>query len=338
MASTIYDIASAANVSIATVSRVFNNSTSVSPKTKKRILDVATSMGYHPKAFAQGLARKNSKMIMILVPVISNYFFMEVLAGIQDKLLEYDYDLNIYNLNSNQANRNLKDQIEYIMSRGMADGYLLVSVHQKEIQWETLKNFENPVILIDEFHQEFDSVSVDSVEGSYLATQHLLNQGYEKITLISANPNSKPMRDRKIGFKRALEDAGKMLNEDQIIVSEDLYRDGFSEENGYKAMIELMKKYPETEAVVCASDIQALGALKAMKDIHVRVPIIGFDDIPMSKFLGLSTMRQPMYEMGTLALEKLFDRIQNKDKLISHTVFSPELVVRESSFLLPMSI
>lgn len=337
MSSTIYDIASAANVSIATVSRVFNNSTSVSPKTKKRILDVATSMGYHPKAFAQGLARKNSKMLMILVPVISNYFFMEVLAGIQDKLLEYDYDLNIYNLNANHANRNLKDQIEYVMSRGMADGYLLVSVHQKEIQWETLKNFEKPVILIDEYHPEFDSVSVDSIEGSYLATQHLLNQGYEKITLISANPNSKPMRERKSGFKRALEDAGKMLNEDQIIILEDLYRDGFSEENGYKAMVELLKRYPDTEAVVCASDIQALGALKAMKDLDVRVPIIGFDDIPMSRFLGLSTMRQPMYEMGTLALEKLLNRIQMKNRIISHTVFSPELVIRDSSMSLSVN-
>lgn len=294
-------------------------------------MDVATTMGYHPKAFAQGLARKNSKMIMILVPVISNYFFMEVLSGIQDKLLECDYDLNIYNLNASHTSEELVNQIDYVIKRGMADGYLLVSVHQQEAYLEHIKSKKTPVVLIDEYHPEVDSVSVDSVEGSYAATQHLINNGFQKIALISADPNSKPMLDRKNGYRRALEDAGKMLDERLIVISDDVYRDGFSEENGYKAMKYIIDELPEVEAVVCASDIQALGALKAMKDAKVRIPIIGFDDIPISNFLGLSTMKQPMYEMGSLALEKLIQRIQNPDKLITHTVFSPEIVVRDSS-------
>jgi LacI family transcriptional regulator len=328
--STIYDIAKAANVSIATVSRVFNNSNSVSPKTKKKIMDVAGAMGYHPKAYAQGLARRNSKMLMILVPVISNYFFMEVLAGIQDKLLEYDYDLNIHNLNSGNSS-DLKEQIDYVVKRGLADGYILVSVHQQEAYWEQLKAYGTPVVLIDEYHPDFDSVSVDSIEGAYSATKHLLQQGYRKIALIAANPASKPMKDRKSGYKRALEDAGIIVDEKLIIADSNLYRDGFTEENGYKSMQKILHHYPQVDAVVCASDIQALGAIKAMQDENKKIPLIGFDDLPISKFLGLSTMKQPMYEMGTLALEKLIQRIKRKDNLISHTVFSPELIVRESS-------
>lgn len=331
VSSTIYDIAKAANVSIATVSRVFNNSNSVSPKTKKRILDVAKFMGYQPKAFAQGLARKNSKMIMVLVPVISNYFFMEVLAGIQDKLNDFEYDLNIYNLNASHEGDDLINQIDYVINRGMADGYLLVSVHHQEEYWENIKFKTTPIVLIDEFHPEVDSVSVDSVEGAYSATTHLLNSGYKKIALISADPTSKPMVDRKNGYKRALEDAGKMLDEKLIITSGSMYRDGFSEENGYNAMADIIKNYKDVDAVVCASDIQAFGALKAMKDLKKRIPIIGFDDIQIASFIGLSTMKQPMYEMGSLALEKLIQRIQQPEKLVTHTVFSPEIVIRESS-------
>ncbi|TNE71544.1 LacI family transcriptional regulator [bacterium] len=328
--STIYDIAKAANVSIATVSRVFNNSNSVSPKTKKKIMEIAGTMGYHPKAYAQGLARRNSKMLMILVPVISNYFFMEVLAGIQDKLLEYDYDLNIHNLNSGNSS-DINDQVDYVVKRGLADGYILVSVHQQEAYWEQLKSYQIPLVLIDEYHPDFDSVSVDSVEGSYSATKHLIDQGYRKIALISANPSSKPMKDRRSGYKRALEDNGVVVDDKLIIVDTNDYRDGFTEENGYNSMLKILKKHPEVDAVVCASDIQALGAIKAMQDEAKRLPIIGFDDLPISKFLGLSTMKQPMYEMGTLALEKLIQRIKRKDNLISHTVFSPELIKRESS-------
>ena len=301
-------------------------------------MDVAKSMGYQPKAFAQGLARKNSKMIMILVPVISNYFFMEVLAGIQDKLLESDYDLNIFNLNAAQTSSDLKDQIDYVMKRGLADGYLLVSVHQNDASWDQIKINKTPIVLIDEYHPDVDSVSVDSIEGSYTATKHLIDNGYKNIAMISAIPSSKPMVDRKKGYKRALEDNGRIVDERYIIVSDDNYRDGFSEENGYKSMSKIIQTLPEVDAVICSSDIQALGALKSMKDEGVQLPIIGFDDIPIANFLSLTTMRQPMYEMGSLALDKLIQRIQNPDKLITHTVFSPELIIRDSSLTEVISV
>lgn len=328
MAATIYDIAKEAGVSIATVSRVFNNSESVSKKTREKILAVAESKGYHPKAFAQGLARKNTKIIMALVPVISNYFFMEVLGGIQDKLAEYDYDLNIYNIKSNI---DLFEQIEYVMKKGMADGYLFISIHLNELQWKGLKKYDVPITLMDEYHSDFDSVSVDSIEGAYSATTYLIKQDFEKIAMLSANPKSKPSQDRILGFKRALEDAGHMVNPDLIVTGNDNYRDGFSEKSGYQAMVKLLKGPNRPDAVFCASDIQAVGALKAMKDYDTHIPLISFDDLQMSEYLGLSTMRQPMYDMGALAISKLLDRISNPNRTVSHTVYSPELVIRNST-------
>lgn len=331
MSITIYDIAKAANVSIATISRVFNNNKNVSPITRKNILEIADKMGYHPKAFAQGLARKNSKIIMAVVPVISNYFFMEVLAGIQDKLKAYDYDLNIFNITSTDNSEDISQQVEYVIKKGMADGYLLISIHQLEKAWQRFKQLSAPIVLIDEFHNDFDSVSVDSVEGAFAATKHFIEKGYFKIGMLAASRNSKPVIDRFKGYKRALEDAGRIVDETLVIYSEDINRDGFTEKGGYRAMLQLLDRHPDIDACFCVSDIQALGAIKAMKDKDINIPIIGFDDIPISKYLGLSTMRQPMYEMGALAFQKLMERIQSPGKMVSHTIYSPELVIREQS-------
>lgn len=328
MSATIYDIAKKAGVSIATVSRVFNNNKNVSEKTREKILGIADAMGYHPKAFAQGLARRNTKIIMALVPVISNYFFMEVLAGIQDKLTEFNYDLNIYNI---KPNVNLVDQVEYVLRKGMGDGYLFISIHLEESLWESLKRYDVPITLMDEYHTGFDSVSVDSVEGAYTATQFLLRHNYKRVAMISALPQAKPTRDRVLGYKRALEDAGYLVDEDLIVKGDDLDRDGFTEKAGYEAMIKLLKSGKKPDACFSASDIQAVGALKAMKDYNKQIPLISFDDIQISEYLGLSTMRQPMYEMGALAVEKLMNRLHNRKAMISHTVFSPELILRDST-------
>lgn len=328
MSATIYDIAKKAGVSIATVSRVFNNNQNVSDKTRKKILDIAESVGYHPKAFAQGLARRHSGIIMVLVPVISNYFFMEVLAGIQDALAQYEYHLNIYNIT---FTNDLLEQVEYVLRKGMADGYLSISLHLQEGQWKRLKKYQIPITLVDEYDTEYDSVSVDSIEGAYTATNYFIKKKYERIAMITGHPNAKPSHDRQTGYKRALEDSGIMINEEWIVSGDDLDRDGFTEKAGYEAMQKLLNLDIIPQACFCSADIQAVGALKALNDAGLNIPLISFDDIQIAQYLGLSTMKQPMYEMGKLATNKLIERISNPDKLVSHTVFSPDLMIRSTS-------
>jgi LacI family transcriptional regulator len=328
VSATIYDIAREANVSIATVSRVFNNANNVSPKTRDKVLAIAQQHGYHPYAMAQGLARKKSKLITVIVPVISNHFFMEVLAGIQDRIADYEYDLNIYNVRDSE---DIDQQIEYLIKRGVADGYLLISVHLGDQQWSHIRKLHNNIILLDEYHTDFDSVSVDSIEGAYLGTQHLIQQGYERIAMITAVVNSKPAQDRIMGYTRALQDAGRIVDKSLIIKADNVSRDGFTERNGYEAMSAILDMNPMPDACFCSSDIQAMGALKAMRDKGVLIPIMGFDDLRFSEFLGLSSMKQPMYDMGWLALEKLLNRLDQQDSDVSHTIFSPELVVRSST-------
>ena len=325
---TIYDIAREAGVSIATVSRVFNDSSSVTQKTRKKVLAIANDLGYHPRALAQSLARKKTRIITVIVPVISNYFFMEVLAGMQDKIAEYDYDLQIFNV---KIADNLLSQADHIMKRGWGEGYIVISVHLEDSEWDLLHKYKVPLVLIDEYYSGFDTISVDSIEGAYTATSHLIEQGYRSLGMICAKLDSKPIVDRVLGYRQALEDAGIMVNPEMIVTGADMERDGFTESNGYEAMSKLLSLDTPPDACFCASDIQALGAIKAMRDHNQRIPIIGFDDLEFSEYVGLSTMRQPMYEMGALAIERMVERIENKDSDTTHTVFSPDLIIRASS-------
>jgi len=325
---TIYDIAKEAGVSIATVSRVFNQSAGVSDDTRQKVLDVAQKMGYHPQAFAQGLARKQKNTVMAVVPVISNYFFMEVLAGIQDKLSQSNFELYIFNVT---ADEQLFEQVEHVLKRQWAEGYLFISIHLQSDQWKKLTSIRNPIVLVDEYYSNFDSVSVNSVEGAYAATQHLIDRGYERLAMISALETSKPIQDRIAGFKQALTENKMKIYRSLVVQGDTSYRDGFTERAGYEAMLKLIDKNPRPDACFCASDIQAVGALKAMRDRGIYIPIISYDDIEIAEYMGLSTIRQPMYDMGALATQKMIDRLDNPDKQISHTVFSPELVVRASS-------
>ena len=325
---TIYDIAREAGVSIATVSRVFNDSSSVTQKTREKVLAVSNDLGYHPRALAQSLARKKTRIITVIVPVISNYFFMEVLAGMQDKIAEYDYDLQIFNV---KIADNLLNQADHIMKRGWGEGYIVISVHLADSEWDLLHKYKVPLVLIDEYYSGFDTISVDSIEGAYTATSHLIEQGYRSLGMICAKLDSKPIVDRVLGYRQALEDAGIMVNPEMIVTGEDMERDGFTESNGYEAMSKLLSLDTPPAACFCTSDIQALGAIKAMRDHNQRIPIIGFDDLEFSEYVGLSTMRQPMYEMGALAIERMVERIENKDSDTTHTVFSPDLIIRASS-------
>lgn len=335
MSATIYDIAEASGVSIATVSRVLNKNAKVNFKTREKVLNIATKLGYQPKAFARGLANKKTSIITVLVPVISNYFFMEILAGIQEKLGESDYDVTIFNVRSD---RDVIEQIEYTIKKGLADGYMFISIHLSDKQWEYVHSLNAPCVLVDEYFSKFDSVSIDSIEGAYIATNYLLEQGHDRVAIISAALRSKPIKDRVQGYRRALEDSGRMIAPDLMVFSTDPARDGFTEKSGYESMVELIQRKNRVDACFVTSDIQAIGALKAMTDHGVHLPIVSFDDIEIASYCGLTTMRQPMREIGELAFERILHRLKTPHSEISHTVFSPTLVVRKSTELLPKSI
>ena len=328
LASTIYDIANKAGVSIATVSRVFNQRDNVSERTRDKVLAVAEEVGYHPQANAQGLASRKTNTITAVVPVISNYFFMEVLGGIQDKLNSYDYELTIYNIS---PSKNTFSQVEHVLKRRASEGCLFISIHLQQEEWKLLQRYNVPITLIDEYYEGFDSVSVDNSEGAYRATKYLLQHGYKRVAMLSALVTSKPIQSRIEGFTRAYKETGSAFSDSLIVAGDSTYRDGFTERGGYEAMVKILTIKPDIDACFCASDIQAVGALKAMQDLDKNIPLIGYDDIELAEYIGLSTIRQPMRDMGFFATQNLIERLENPKKAISQTIYTPELILRNST-------
>ena len=325
---TIYDIAKAADVSIATVSRVFNEKGRVKESTREKVLAVANKMGYHPQVFAQGLARKKKNSIMMFVPIISNHFFMEVLSAIQDKLSEKNFELNIVHITSDE---DPFKQVEYQIKRQWADGYLFVSLHFESSKWETLQKFNVPISVIDDSNPFFDSVNVDNKEGSYMATNYFIKKGFRRIANLSALPESVPVKERLSGYKKALSESGIDFDPTLVKRGDDMSRDGFTELSGYQAMHKILKLEPLPQACVCASDIKAIGAMKAMKEAGISLPLIGYDNLTIAEYVGLSTVHQPIYEMGKMATERLISRIDEPKTKSKTKIYKPELVIRSSS-------
>lgn len=329
MGVTIYDIAEKAQVSIATVSRVFNNHPRVSDDTRERVLTVAERLGYQPHVSAQNLARRQTHLISAVIPVMTNYFFVEVLRGLQDRLSESEYDLLAYTSNELEE---VDVQIERAIQRGRAEGLLLFSTPITEDRVKRLKRSRQPVVLVDCFHPEFDSVSIKNEQGGYLATTHFIEKGCQKIGLITGHPESVPSAERRKGYERALQEAGRAMDASLMISCGNTEEHGYTEQAGYTAMQSLLRRAQQPDAVFVASDIQALGAMQAIKEARLSIPddiaIIGFDDIIISKYVGLTTLQQPMYQMGKLAVEKFLMRLQHPDLPVSHTVFSPRLICR----------
>ncbi len=334
---TIYDIAEGADVSIATVSRAFNGHPRVSETTRERVFAVARALGYEPHASAQSLARQNTQLISAVVPIMTSAFFMEVLRGIQDRLDESHYDLVVY---ASRTLDSIGGQLSRAVQRGRADGMLLVSTPITDARVGQILAARQPVVLVDAYHDEIDSVTVDNRRGGAVATRHLLEKGHERIGLLLPVDGSGPSDQRRAGYEDALREAGIEVDEDLIVHAVwDHVHHGYTRYAGYRGMRELMGRFEGRDdgptAVFAAADVMAYGALRAAREAGLRSPrdldVIGFDDIEPSAYAGLSTVRQPMYEMGKMATELLMRRLSDPTSAAQHTVFAPELVVRESS-------
>ncbi len=326
---TIYDIASAAGVSIATVSRVFNGHPRVSCAARDQVMEVADRLGYQPHVSARSLARRRANVVAAVIPMLTNLFFVDVLRGLQDRMAESEFDLLVF---SARTLDEVDVQLDRALARGRAAGVLVFSTPLADARARRLGHTSQPVVLVDSVHPDFDSVSTDNVEGGRLAARHLLETGARRLALLMAHPDSIPASDRKQGFTEVLDTAGLDADSLRIVHASDPLHHGYSEAAGYDAMKRLLHAGDRPDAVFATSDVQALGALEALATAGLGVPddmrLMGFDDIMLSRHVGLTTVRQPMYELGRLAAERLVTRIDDPDREPAHTVLSPRLVVR----------
>jgi LacI family transcriptional regulator len=333
MATTIYDVAKRAGVGVGTVSRVLNNSSHITPETKQKVLQAIAELKYEPHALAQGLARRRTNTVGCIVPFFTGHFYVELLRGIQDQISIHRYDLILYSVD-------LLNKKEIFLRRALrerkTDGVLLVSLKITDDFVRKFKQTGLPLVLVDAYHPEVDSITVDNIEGAYRATEHLITLGHSKVAIIDGQLKSIPARLRLEGYKKALADHNLAYCSEYVVTCDFVQEeDGFNKAAGYAAMKRLLSIGDERPtAVFVSSDIQAAGALEALKEASIRVPddlaIVGFDDIELARYLGLTTMRQPIFEMGRLAVERLVARIKSREDEPFQKTFSTELVVRES--------
>lgn len=330
---TIYDVAKRAGVGIATVSRVINNSSQISEVTRRKVQKAIKELNYLPHTVAQSLARKKTNTIACIIPFFTGYFFVELLRGIQKKITEYKYDLILYSVDITNKKETF---LQRTLEERKVDGVLLISL---EISREFVNKFVScqfPIVLVDSEHPDLDSITVDNVDGAYRATQHLLAAGYSPIAMIDGQLKSIPARLRLEGFKKALEKNHIPFYENYFVACDFANEaDGFNKEAGYTAMQRLLSLGAnKPRAVFVSSDIQAVGAMQAIREHGLNVPkdiaVMGFDDIEMAQFVGLTTMRQPIMHMGELAVERLMQKISGEHLENFKKRFQTELVVRES--------
>ncbi len=333
MSLTIYDIAKKAKVGIGTVSRVFNNHPNVSAETKNRVLQIANKLNYHPHPYARGLASKRTNSVLAIIPYFTTFFFVEMLQSMQAMLAEHECDLILHGVaHPDHAEVTLKK----INVRGRVDGILFCSLKMPGTCAAEYADLKIPVVLIDTYHPDYDSYKVENVRGAYMATQHLISLGHKQIGIMNANLESTPARERLKGFKRAMREADILIEKDFVKHSMSSRLDGFTYEDGYKMMKQfLLSGRRRPTAIFVTSDIQASGALQAMEEEGIHCPediaVVGFDDIELARHIGLTTMKQPISEMGSLAVQRLFERMKYPEaKPISKT-FVPKLVVRRTS-------
>lgn len=308
---TIKDVARIAGVSVATVSRVINESGYVNIDTRKKVEAAVKQINYTPNEVARSLYKRKSKLIGLLLPDITNPFFPQLARGIEDRMQEQGYRIIFGNSDENE-----EKELDYIQTF-IQNNVIGVISSTNFAESDVYSNLKIPVVFLDRTFNDSPSVYADSREGGRLAAQEIIQRGSKRVTVLRGPAHIKTAQDRFLGAIEILAEMG--INYNVIQTS------SFSYTEAEQWAIEVFDKYIDTDGVIASNDIVASAVLHEAHRLGKRVPqdlqIIGFDDIPLSSLLSpsLSTIRQPANDMGREAaglLIQLIEGHQVKEKII----------------------
>ncbi len=328
----IKDVAKKSKVSIATVSNVLNKVPTVNPKIRKRVEKAIKELNYKPNFVAKSLAKGRTQTVACIIPDICNPFFPELVRGASDKAGSLGYNLFLGNIDNNPEKES--EYIENFVSRGV-DGLIIATSDcsdENTNRLNQIKTLQVPIVLVDRDLEgvDRDLVVIDNVKCAHLAVTHLLEMGHQRIGIILGPLNTMTATQR-------LEGAQKALQEKKISACF-IHSGPFTFHTGFKAMDQVLAKRKQADAIFCANDMIAIGALEAIQQNGFRVPqdlsVVGFDDLYISSLVkpALTTIRQPTYELGNIAVSMLIERIQGQATGVARKVILPgELICREST-------
>jgi len=308
---TIRDVAKLAGVSVATISRVINQKGYVSKDTEDKIKECMLKLNYSPNSVARGLAGKETNTIALIIPDITNPFFSAIASAVENTATKLGYTTFIGNSYSN----GLKE-MKYIdvLKKRYVDGIIIATQQLGTDEIYELLGSGIPVVSLDRANisEDISSVYVDHYVGATMAVEHLLSIGCQRIAHISGPKHNVVSIERQRGYTDAMYEADS-FNPEYLIEGD------FSIESGLRMTEQLMRKHPEIDGIFTSNDLMAVGALKTLLRSGRKVPedvaLIGFDGIDIMGLVEpeISTVAQPIYEMGRQAVYQLVRQMEMKD-------------------------
>ena len=327
------DVAEYTGLSISTISRTLSNKGYVKEVTRQKVMDAVRFLNYSPNIMAQSLKIGRSNTIALMIPSIQNMIFPDIARGVEDTSRKNGYTVILCN-----TDENIDIEMSYInmLKPRLIDGFIFTAIDPYAPHIIQLKNDNFPIVLLlRACEKKIDSVIIDNQKAAYDATKYLINHGHKKIILALGNTKIDLYRERYNGYRLALEEYD--IPFDEALVIEEQYRINTL----YYRIKNLLENGIRPNAVFATTDTQAIIIMRALFDAGLSVPedvsVIGFDNIEISSFVEppLSTVSQPLYEMGVLAAQKLIYQIQYKE---THGILDkPMIDVMETNLIIRKS-
>jgi LacI family transcriptional regulator len=331
---TIYDVARVAGVGVGTVSRVLNNSTRVSPETQEKVLNAIRVLGFRRSKVARQLSTGiQHRNIGVILPFITHPSFIERLRGVQFALDDQANDFNLVLYNVPAPDRS-HEQLLSIVEQAAVDGLLIATLNVSDEERSLLAEADIPfVVLSDACSGEVNCISPDNIHGGYMATRHLLELGHRRIAYVGDEfsnvyyfPTSQLRYD---GYTAALKEY------DIPCLSEYVCLGMHGEETAHKLTASLLTLMEPPTAIFAMSDIQAVGCIQAIREAGLCVPedisVIGFDDVQLSHYIGLTTVRQHLEKSGYLGMQLLLNMLITPENVVPRQLPPLELIVRSTT-------
>lgn len=324
---TIKQVASHANVSSATVSRVLNNDSRVSPEVRQRVRASIAELGYRPNRIARSLRRQSSETIGVIVSDIENPHFTRAVRTIENAAYEQGYRVVL--CNTDEDGDKQKAYLD-VLAAEQVTGIIIAPAVAEDPTISMMLDAGIPIVAFDRTvnDERADAVLADNAAAARIATQHLIDQGREHIAFVSGRSEIRTGRDRLKGYEATMAQSGR-----EPIIGPG----GFRLELAQQATSDLLQHHPEIDGLVIANNLMAIGALRALRKAEVRVPddiaVVGIDDPPWAALVSpaMTTLAQPTQQMATMAFDLLVGRIRKERTVPREMVYQFELRVRESS-------
>lgn len=324
---TIYDVASLAGVSISTVSRVLNTPGSVSPASKKKVIEAMALLNFVPKADAVARARKGFKRIGVVVPFFTSPSFVQRIRGIMSALTSTEYELIIYSIATKEQ---LQDYYAALPHTRKVDGLIILALPVQDEDVARFKASNLPVVLVEINHPGLSGILIDNRHGGKIAAEYLLKKGYSSLGFIGEGGQpaySLNATDQRLdGYRAAIEENGHTLEPGFIVFHK------YGMVPAIKAVKKLLNGKTRPDAIFTSSDIEAAAVLKVARELHISIPgelaVIGFDDIDMADYMGITTINQSLDDSGRTAVELLLEKMRNPDRPARNIMLDLTIVER----------